>query len=297
MQRDGPILVVLAAGLGHRFGGDKQVTGFGPGGEWLIEYAIHDAFAAGFARIVIVTRSALRDRLADRLLPLAGRRGEILFIDQAVSRVPAGCVPPVGRHKPLGTGHALWCSRDALDGPFAVINADDCYGAGAFALLAAHFRHGHGPAMIGYRLGRTLSAGGGVNRGLCTLDRGELAGVVEYTDIRIDASGLRGLDAQRTRWPLAADAIVSLNCWGLLPDLLPSLEAGLRDFLAGAGADGEYFLPAAIDRYLATSGQRLRVLDSRDDWLGVTYPADVDAVVARLAALHAAGRYPTPLWS
>lgn len=291
MQRDGPILVVLAAGLGYRFGGDKQVTGFGPGGEWLIEYAIHDALAAGFTRIVIVTRSALRDRLADRSLPLASRCGEILFIDQTMSRVPAGCVPPVGRHKPLGTGHALWCSRNVLDGPFAVINADDCYGASAF------------PSRPRARDGRLSSrahavrGGGGVNRCLCTLEGAELAGIIEYTDIRIDASGLCGLDVQRTRRPLAADAIVSLNCWGLLPDLLPTLEAGLRDFLASVGTHEEYFLPAAIDRHLATSGQRLRVLDSRADWLGVTYPADVDAVAARLAALHAAGRYPTPLWS
>ncbi|GAA0713711.1 NTP transferase domain-containing protein [Dokdonella soli] len=297
MNAAGPILVILAAGLGRRFGGDKQLAGLGPGGEWLIEYAIHDALAAGFTRIVLVIRAELRGALAQRLAPHIGSRADIAFVEQTLSCVPAGCRPSAARRKPLGTGHALWCCRDVLDRPFAVINADDYYGAAAFSLLAGHFVRAHGPAMVGYRLGRTLSAHGGVNRGLCALDdRGDLAGIVEYTDIRVDAGRLGGLDVRNARQPLAAEAIVSLNCWGLLPDLLPTLETGLRDFLAGAGDDDEYFLPAAIDRYLAANGRRLRVLDSRDDWLGVTYPADADAVAARLAALHAVGRYPPHLW-
>ena len=298
MNAGGPILVVLAAGVGHRFGGDKQLAALGPDGEWLVEYAIHDALAAGFARIVLVIRAELREALAYRLAPHVDGRAELVFVEQAVQAVPDGCAAPPGRRKPLGTGHALWCSRAALDRPFAVVNADDYYGASAFALLAGHFARPQGPAMVGYRLDRTLSTHGGVNRGLCAVDgRGHLAGIAEYTDIRDGRDGPTGLDPQRVRRPLATGAIVSLNCWGLLPDLLPALEGGLRDFLAGAGAEDEYFLPAAIDRHLARSGRPLRVLESGDEWLGVTHPADVGQVVACLAALHAGGRYPPRLWT
>jgi hypothetical protein len=295
----GPILVVLAAGLGNRFGGDKQIAALGPDGEWLVEYAVHDALAAGFARIVLVIRAELRDALALRLTSHVDGCAELVFIEQAMHCVPSGCAVPSDRRKPLGTGHALWCSRAALDRPFAVINADDYYGASAFALLAGHFARAHGPAMVGYCLDRTLSAHGGVNRGICAVDEnGNLAGIAEYTDIRNGEDGLSGLDAHRVRQPLSANTIVSLNCWGLLPDLLPTLEAGLRDFLSSAGADDEYFLPAAIDRYLAQGDGTVRVLGSDEDWLGVTYPADTEHVVARLAALHVDdGRYPPRLWS
>lgn len=293
-----PTLVILAAGLGSRYGNAKQTVGVGPGGEWLLEYAIHDALAAGFASIVMVIRAELRGQLHARLAPLLRGRAELQFVEQTLDKVPAGCHAPAGRAKPLGTGHAVWCCAPWLHGPFAVINADDYYGRGAFALLANHFRTAAVPAMVGYRLDATLSPCGEVNRGVCQIDAdGYLVNIAEYTHIATRDGMLRGTPPTGDAQVLAADSMVSLNCWGLLPDLLPDFEAGLRKFLAHAGAADEYFLPSAIARHLALRGRRLAVLRGDCEWLGLTYPDDHPRVVARLAALHAAGAYPTPLWT
>lgn len=288
--------MILAAGLGSRYGDAKQVAGVGPDGEWLLEYAIHDALAAGFGDIVMVIRGELRDSLQQRLGPKVGE-ARLHLVEQSSDRVPAGCEPPLGRRKPLGTGHALWCCTDWLHGPFAVINADDYYGRHAFGLLAEHFRHGRGPAMVGYRLDAALSEHGGVNRGVCRLDPyGFLENVAEYTDIALREGRLNGTAPGGEREMLAPDRVVSLNCWGLLPELLPDLEVGLRTFLADPGDSREYYLPEAISRHLVRHGQKLAVLPTDDTWLGLTYPDDYPKVVVALAALHANGTYPTPLW-
>lgn len=291
-----PALVVLAAGLGRRYGDDKQTAGVGPGGEWLLEYALHDALAAGFARVVTVVRRDLRSTLEPRLQALLGHRATLGFAVQSPDAVPAGCRVPDGRRKPLGTGHALWCAADLLDGPFAVINADDYYGSEAFRLLAAHFREHDGPAMVGYRLDATLSPHGGVNRGLCDIDAdGCLRDVTEYTDISRRGEALTGLAPGGRRVAIDPAATVSLNCWGLTPALLPDLEDGLRAFLAEAGDGDEYYLPHAIADHLARRHRRLRVLPSHDRWLGLTWPDDRPHAVAAIAALHASGRYPARL--
>ncbi len=291
-------LVILAAGLGSRYGDAKQVEGIGPGGEWLLEYAIHDALAAGFSRIVLVIRPALRDALSRRLAtPLQGR-AELHMVEQSVELVPAGCRIPNGREKPLGTGHALWCCAPLLQSPFAVINADDYYGREAFSLLAGHFRRHGQPAMVGYRLAATLSEHGGVNRGICRVDRdGQLAGVDEFTDIAEREGSLTGTGPDGARRELAPDGVVSLNCWGLWPDILPGLEQGLRAFLAQAGPKDEYFLPHAIASHLAARRESLAVLATRDAWMGLTWPEDRPRVRNAIASLHAADAYPTPLWS
>lgn len=291
-----PVLVLLAAGLGSRYGNDKQMAGVGPNGEWLLEYALHDALAAGFARVVMVIRAELRLALEQRLQPLLAGRAKLDFVVQAPDVVPTGCRVPAERRKPLGTGHALWCCADLLDGPFAVINADDYYGSEAFRLLAAHFRTREGPAMVGYRLDATLSPHGGVNRGLCEIDAdGCLRDVREYTDIVSANDALTGVAPDGKRVPLDPAATVSLNCWGLTPRLLPDLEEGLRSFLAGAGERDEYYLPHAIAHHLALRGRKLRVLPSNDTWLGLTWPDDRPRAVAAMAAMHAAGRYPPQL--
>lgn len=295
---NGPALVILAAGLGSRYGDTKQVAGVGPGGEWLLEYAIHDALAADFTRIVMVIRESLREPLQARLAPHLPDRAALHFVVQAPDKVPAGCRVPAGRSKPLGTGHALWCCAPLLQGPFAVINADDFYGHDAFRLLATHFRKSTRPAMVGYRLVATLSSHGGVNRGICRVDAaGHLEDVTEFIDIAVRDGALTGMGPDGTRKTLAPDTVVSLNCWGLLPDLLPDLEDGLRTFLSRAGAKDEYFLPHAITAHLAKHHQPLSVLPSGDAWLGLTYPDDRPRVTGAMAALHAEGVYPTPLWS
>lgn len=292
-----PALVVLAAGLGSRYGDAKQVAGVGPSGEWLLEYAIHDALAAGFAQVVMVIRDPLHETLQARLAPRLQGRAALHFVEQTLDKVPAGCPVPIGRGKPLGTGHALWCCAPLLQGPFAVINADDYYGPGAFRLLADHFRRSQHPAMVGYRLAATLSMHGSVNRGVCRVDdRGHLRDVTEFIDIDIRDGSLAGNAPDGERVPLTPDTAVSLNCWGLTPALLPDLEQGLREFLAQAGEKNEYFLPHAITQHLAARGEALSVLPTDDAWLGLTYPDDRAQVVAAIAALHAAGIYPTPLW-
>jgi NDP-sugar pyrophosphorylase family protein len=293
-----PTLVILAAGLGSRYGDAKQIAGIGPDGEWLLEYAIHDALAAGFAQIVMVIREPLRETLRQRLAAPVETRATLHFVVQNLDKVPEGCTAPVDRIKPLGTGHAGWCCAPLLRGPFAVVNADDYYGHEAFHLLADHFRRAAQPAMVGYRLDATLSGHGGVNRGVCKVDaEGHLVTVTEFLDIALRDGSLTGRAPDGTRKPLTPETVVSLNCWGLLPDLLPGLERGLREFLVRAGTRDEYFLPHAIATHLAATGQELSVLPTRGDWLGLTYPDDRERVVAAIAALHAAGVYPTPLWS
>jgi len=292
-----PALVVLAAGLGSRYGDTKQVAGVGPNGEWLLEYAIHDALAAGFTQVVMVIRERLRETLQARLVPRLQERAALHFVVQTPDNVPAGCHAPAGRSKPLGTGHALWCCAPLLHGPFAVINADDYYGRTAFHLLAGHFRESAQPAMVGYCLAATLSRHGGVNRGVCRVDGGgHLEDVTEFIDIAVRDGALTGMGPDGARATLAPDGVVSLNCWGLQPDLLPDLEDSLREFLSHAGAKDECFLPHAIAAHLAKHRQALVVLPSRDTWLGLTYPDDRSRVVGAIAALHAEGAYPTPLW-
>lgn len=293
-----PTLVILAAGLGSRYGDTKQVAGVGPDGEWLLEYAIHDALMAGFAQVVMVIRGELREALRARLAPHLQDRATLHFVEQTPDKLPAGCDPPGDRSRPLGTGHALWCCAPLLRGPFAVINADDYYGRDAFRLLATHFRDRTTPAMVGYRLDATLSSHGGVNRGVCRVDaEGQLENVTEVVAIAARDGVLAGTAPDGTRVALAPDAVVSLNCWGLLPGLLPDLEEGLRAFLPHAGAKDEYFLPHAIAMHLSKHHQSLAVLPSVDAWMGLTYPDDRSRVVTAMAALHAQGVYPTPLWS
>lgn len=293
-----PALVVLAAGLGSRYGDTKQVAGVGPNGEWLLEYAIHDALAAGFTQIVIVIRESLREPLQARLVSRLQGRAALHFVVQTPDKLPAGCHVPADRSKPLGTGHALWCCTPLLCGPFAMINADDYYGHDALHLLAAHFRNSARPAMVGYRLDATLSSHGGVNRGVCRVDAdGHLEDVTEFIDIAVHDGVLTGRGVDGACKTLTPDTVVSLNCWGLLPDLLPDLEDGLREFLSHAGAKDEYFLPHAIAAHLAKHRESLSVLPSGDAWLGLTYPDDRPRVAGAMAALHAQGVYPTPLWS
>jgi hypothetical protein len=294
---EAPALVILAAGLGSRYRDTKQIVDVGPNGEWLLEYAIHDAIAAGFDRIVMVIRESLREPLQQRLAPRLHGRATLHFVAQTLDRLPEGCRVGAGRGKPLGTGHALWCCAPLLHGPFAVINADDYYGREAFHLLAEHLRQSTHPAMVGYRLDATLSVHGGVNRGVCRITPdGHLEHVVEYTDIAARDGTLDGNAPDGMRTALTPDAVVSLNCWGLLPRLLPDLERGLREFLGHAGDKDEYFLPHAIAAHLASRRETLVVLPTRETWLGLTYPEDRARVAAAIAALHAAGAYPMPLW-
>ncbi|MEZ4414944.1 MAG: NTP transferase domain-containing protein [Gemmatimonadota bacterium] len=294
-------LVVLAAGLGSRFGGPKQLEPLGPGGETLLELTLHDAWCAGFRRAVLVTRAELLGRLRERL---DDRVGSALTLEYALQDEGPG-TSGSERRKPWGTAHAVLAARALLDAPFGVANADDLYGASALVELARGLERlgvaERRPAgvLIAYRLDRTLSPNGGVSRGICALDPGQgLMGIEEVLDIgRGDAGQIQGraLDGSARRFSGVEPA--SLNLWGFDEDVLTLLDDSFARFRAEAGASDEYQLPTAVGEALARGTLRVQVQTTDAEWLGVTHPEDALPVRARLRAWFAEGRYPTRLFT
>lgn len=283
-------LVILAAGMGSRFGGIKQVQPVGPNGELIIEYSVYDALQAGFDRLVLVIR---RDIEADFRATI-GRRLEAQL---EVSYVFQETGP--GRTKPWGTGHAVLAVRQAVQRPFAVINADDFYGASGYKSLAAHFAAAPDYAMVGYPLQQTLSEFGTVSRGLCATDNaGHLRRITEITRIEKTAQGARYTDATGQQQTLTGGEMVSMNFWGFTPAVFPQLEALFRDFLRKSAADpaAEFYLPTALSALNENRAARITLLRSEDEWFGLTYREDLPAAQAAMRALIKAGRYPAPLW-
>ena len=274
-------LVIMAAGLGSRFGGLKHMAPLGPHGEVIIDYSIYDAVRAGFDEVVIIIKKEneadFREVVGGRLERLA----KITYVHQDMHALPAGFPFPEGRQKPWGTGHAVLSARDAVKTPFAVINADDYYGAEAFRLMHAQLIGEHPECMVGFALGNTLTESGKVSRGVCCVEDGYLKSVTEHTALDKD-SGI----------PL--DTIVSMNLWGFGTDIFKVLERDFAEFLP-AMADpmkSEFYLPAVVDRQIRERGARYRVLTTGERWYGVTYREDADAVRAALAAMTAEGKYP-----
>jgi hypothetical protein len=296
-------LVVMAAGLATRFGGPKQLTPVGPAGEALLDYDVYDAVRAGCRRVVFVVRAELADAFHVHARDVLGDALETVFVEQRLDDLPGGRIPPTGRVKPWGTAHALLAARGAVTGPFAVCNADDWYGPGAYRLLAEHVRREARAAppvhaLVGYRLDATLSEHGGVARGVAVTDRdGLLARLEEVRDVRRDAGGLTGVGPDGTRRALAADAVASMNLWGFAPGVLAVLADQLARFLDAAGGDldAEFPLSTAVNDQVALGQARLRVLTAPDRWFGMTFAADLPAVRDALAALVRAGAYPADL--
>jgi hypothetical protein len=292
-----PSLVILAAGLGSRYGGLKQLDAVGPAGELILDYAVFDAIRAGFDRVVFVIRQDFHEAFQALVARYYTRAIKVEYAFQSLDAIPAGFAVPTARTKPWGTGHALWCARGLLDGPFAVINADDFYGREAFVRLVAHLRSGMcgarpGWAMIGYQLARTLSEHGAVSRGICRVSpKSILLDVTETTGLRSDAAG-----AGRT---YSGREIVSMNCWGLTPAIFAPLGRMLETFLSERSIDStdEFYLPAAIATLVASGVAEVRVLPTRADWLGVTYREDKRHVSAAIRKLVAAGVYPEGLFA
>ena len=296
-------LVVLAAGVGSRYGGPKQIDRVGPGGATLLDYAAFDARRAGFERVIFVVREGMeaevREAVGDRIashVPLAyAVQGDAL---------PAGFVTPPGRAKPWGTGHATLAAAPLLDGPFAVINADDFYGAASYRVLAEYLRRPlDGPvpefAIVGFPVVTTLSPDGPVSRGVCTVDEaGLLVSIREVLKVERDGEDARELDASGAGRPIPGTTPVSLNFWGFTPALLPALEDGFRRFLAeNAGSvKAEYFLLYAVQDLVDSGRVRVRVLGGGGPWGGLTYPGDRPRLVALLETLAARGEYPRDLW-
>ncbi|MBM6715695.1 nucleotidyltransferase [Gemmiger formicilis] len=300
-------LVIMAAGIGSRYGGGiKQLAAVGPNGEIIMDYSIHDAIEAGFDKIVFIIRrdieEAFREAIGDRIQGIcAGLGVELGYAFQELDALPAGVTLPEGRTKPWGTGQAVLACKDQLDTPFAVINADDYYGKQAFVLLH-DFLQNYTPdkpgdlAMAGFVLKNTLSDNGAVTRGICRMnDAGYLTGVDETSGIEKTADG-----AQAGGKVIDADSLVSMNMWALTPEFVTMLEQGFVDFFGGIAGNemkAEYLLPIFIDSLLKQGKVDVKVLPTHDRWFGVTYQEDKPVVVESFAKLIEAGVYQKDLFS
>jgi NDP-sugar pyrophosphorylase family protein len=293
-------LVILAAGMGSRFGGVKQVQPVGPDGELIIEYSAFDALRAGFDRLVLVIRRDIEKDFRDTIGRRLERRMDVRYVFQELeANLPGGQVPPT-RSKPWGTAHATLVARPEVRGPFAVINADDFYGASAYRTLAGHFAASTDYAMVGYPLSQTLSEHGTVSRGLCATDAsGRLTGITEVTKIEKIAGGARYTDATGAVRQLTGAEIVSMNFCGFTPAVFGQLEAAFHDFLRQRGSDpkAEIYLPTTLSDLNARGEARIALHRSEDAWFGLTYKEDIPAAQAAIKALTTSGRYPAPLWS
>lgn len=297
-------LIVLAAGIGSRYGGLKQLEPVGPSGETLLDYGIYDALKAGFSRVVLVIRSELEEAFRERMQRLLGGAFELAFALQELDDLPAGHAVPESRKKPWGTGHAVLCARAVVREPFVVMNADDFYGGSAYRNLADHLRGVAGRparefAAAGYALRDTLSPHGGVSRAVCELDeRGYLKRVTEVKDIRERDGTLSGVTVDGEVYPLRGDETVSMNLWAATPAAFPLLEREFARFLDDRGddPDAEFFLSNTVSDLIAAAELEVKVLSTEGPWLGVTHREDRAHVVGRLMRLVEQGLYPESLW-
>jgi NDP-sugar pyrophosphorylase family protein len=285
--------------MGSRFGGIKQVQPVGPNGELIIEYSAFDALRAGLGRLVLVIRKDIEADFRATIGRRLEQRMEVRYVFQELdANLPGGQVPP-GRTKPWGTAHATLCAQSEVRGPFAVINADDFYGASAYRTLAGHFKRSADYAMVGYPLSQTLSEHGTVSRGLCATDAaGRLQSITEITKIEKTATGARYTDASGQARQLTGAEIVSMNFWGFTPAVFPQLEAKFRAFLAARGTDpkAEIYLPTCLSELNERGEAKIALHRSADAWFGLTYREDLAAAQAAIKSFVAAGRYPAPLW-
>ena len=297
-------LLIMAAGLGSRFGGNKQVAQVGPNGEMLMQYSIHDAAAAGFDKVVFVIKRAMAESFQAMLEGSIPPGMEVHLAFQEFDSLPGGFVPPEGRVKPYGTVHAVLAAKDVIDEPFAVINADDYYGQDAFVTMAESLRSMQGrtnaASMVAYHLRNTVSENGLVTRGVCETDHhGHLTKVTETYGVKPFPDGtIRDVHGNDDGVLLDPDALVSMNFWGLTPWFFTVAERDLTAFLQSVEGDPmkkEFVLPALIDRLMHTDGLTVAVLSTKAAWFGVTYLADKDHVAAELRALHEQGVYPASL--
>lgn len=303
-----PVLVVMAAGMGSRYGGLKQIDPVGGHGQLIIDYSIYDAHRAGFDTVVFVIKRELeetfRSSIGDRLAKVM----EVHYVYQELTDLPEGFSVPQGRVKPWGTCHAVLAARHVVDGPFAVINADDCYGPQAFQEIYRYLTdHPDTPecyqyAMVGYLLKNTVTEHGSVARGVCVeTPEHELSSVVEHTCIEKDGENARDTqDGGKTWQPLSGDTVVSMNLWGFNRSFLQEAQerfpAFLRCTLQENPLKGEYFLPSVVSQLIDEGRAKVKVLRSHDKWYGVTYQEDKAAVMEAIARMTRDGIYPEELW-
>lgn len=296
-----PTLLILAAGIGSRYGGNKQIDGFGPNGETIIEYSIYDAIRAGFGKIVFIVREEILDLVKEKFLPKIDNKVEVEFVIQSLnSHVPAEYHNPE-RSKPYGTAHAVLCAKDVIQEPFAVINADDFYGKEAFQALGKFLKENiredlH--CMVGYALKNVLSENGTVSRGVCHANElNQLVGMTERTAIARNGDKIFSRE-EDDLLEIAPDTPVSMNCWGFHPSFFKETERIWKAFLPQKkdNIKSEFYIPTVVNTLIEEKKAAVSILEGGKLWFGVTYPEDKPVVIEALKSLHQQGDYPEQLW-
>ena len=298
-----PTLFVLAAGMGSRYGGLKQLDGLGPNGETIMDYSIYDAIRAGFGKIVFVIRGSFEKDFKTVVIDKFKDLIETDIVFQEINKVPEGCTYIPEREKPWGTNHAVLMGKDVIHEPFAVINADDFYGQESFGILADFLRGVEGKkneyCMVGYRVGNTLSESGAVSRGVCVVDENQLLqNVVERTHIEEKGGTINYIDESGKEVAIPATTPVSMNMWGFTPDYFDYSLEYFKDFLAEEGQKlkSEFYIPLAVNNLIVTGKATCKVLDTPSKWFGVTYAEDRSQVVLKINELVRKGVYPAKLF-
>ncbi|WP_167954953.1 sugar phosphate nucleotidyltransferase [Anaerosporobacter faecicola] len=302
-----PVLVIMAAGMGSRYGGLKQMDPIDPQGHKIIDFSIYDAKRAGFEKVIFVIKKELEKDFRELVGNPIAKHMEVEYVFQNLAAIPEGFQIPEGRVKPWGTGHAVLSCLQAIKGPFAVINADDYYGVSAFKMIYQYLCEAKDDTkyrytMVGYRLKNTVTENGYVSRGICVLNTEQmLQGIVERTRIETMVQGIAYTeDEGKTYHSLAEDTIVSMNMWGFTQGMLEELRKRFAFFLKEEVPNNplkaEYFLPSVVDQLLKEERATVKVLNSEDKWYGVTYKEDKESVVQAVAQMKANGMYPDELW-
>ncbi len=299
-----PTLFVLAAGMGSRYGSLKQLDPLGPNGETIMDYSIFDALRAGFGRIVFVIRKDFEDDFRKKILSKYENHIPVSIVFQSLDALPEGYTCPPDRTKPWGTNHAVLMGKGVINEPFAVINADDFYGRDAFEVIAKELSRDHDKkgdyCMVGFRVGNTVTENGSVSRGVCSTADGLLSSVIERTAITCEPDGaIVYADENGAKVRLDPMTPVSMNLWGFTPDYFDFSEREFKIFLDEKlnTPKSEYYIPSAVDTLIKSGEATVKVLDTDSKWFGVTYAADREGVVAKLAELHRQGAYPEKLFA
>ncbi len=303
-----PALVVMAAGMGSRYGGLKQIDPVGPHGEIIIDYSLFDAKKAGFETVVFIIKKEIEKDFKESIGSRIPQGMEAVYVFQNIDDLPEGYNVPAERVKPWGTAHAVCAAREVISGPFAVINADDYYGADAFKVVYEYLANSRNSdvydfAMVAYELENTLTENGYVSRGVCVTDANDmLENVTEHTHIeKDDMWGAKFTEDDGKTWnPLAPDTLVSMNLWGFTADFIKEAWEGFPEFLDNAlktnPLKGEYYLPSVVTKLIDGKKATVKVLHCADKWYGVTYKEDKPKVVAALKQMHESGMYPENMW-
>ncbi|HCL02583.1 MAG TPA: nucleotidyltransferase, partial [Lachnoclostridium phytofermentans] len=300
-----PVLVIMAAGMGSRYGGLKQIDSVDEQGHIIIDFSIFDAIKAGFKKVIFIIKKEIEEDFKEVIGNRIEKIVDVEYVYQEISRVPENFTIPEGRVKPWGTGHAILCCRDKIQGPFAVINADDFYGSEAFIKIydfLSSVEQNNLYSMVGYQLKNTLTEHGSVARGVCNVnEKGFLTKITERTKIEKFPEGAKYYDSEADTWEeISFDSTVSMNLWGFQANIMAELKAEFETFLTTEVANNpeksEFFLPTVVQHMIENQKVQVEVLHSKDQWFGVTYKEDKEAVLNEIAKLKEQGVYPTNLW-